>query len=121
MAEGLMNTLHSDRYETYSAGIHPTSVNPHSIKALAEIGIDISKNLSKSLGEYAGQKFDYVVTVCDDAGEECPFFPGEGKQIHKSFLDPSGIKGSEEEIMEGFRKVRDEIREWMEEELVTRD
>ncbi|MFZ2454980.1 MAG: arsenate reductase ArsC [Candidatus Altiarchaeia archaeon] len=116
MAEGLMNALHADRYDAYSAGTHPAAVNPHSIKALAEIGIDISKSRAKGLGEYAGQKFDYVVTVCGGAQEECPFFPGAKKQIHAGFDDPSAVKGSEEEIMAAFRRARDEIKEWMEKE-----
>jgi arsenate reductase len=111
-----MNALYSDGYDAYSAGTHPTNVNPYSIKALAKIGIDISKNRSKSLGEYAGQKFDYVVTMCGGAQEECPFFPGAQKQIHAGFDDPSAVNGSEEEVMAAFRRTRDEIREWMEKE-----
>ena len=117
MAEGLMNALCTDNFEAYSAGTHPTEVNPHSVKALAELGIDISKNQAKDLSAYAGQKFDYVITVCDNAKEECPYFPGAKKQLHISFDDPSGFKGSEEETMLRFRRVRDEIKDWMKKEF----
>jgi len=117
MAEGLMNALYADNFEAYSAGTHPTAVNPHSVKALAELGIDLSKNRAKDLSAYAGQKFDYVITVCDNAKEECPYFPGAKKQLHVSFDDPSALKGSEEDIMQGFRRVRDEIKDWMKKEF----
>jgi arsenate reductase (thioredoxin) len=117
MAEGLMNALYADNFEAYSAGTHPTAVNIHSVKALAEMGIDISKNQAKDLSAYAGQKFDYVITVCDNAKEECPFLPGAKKQLHVSFDDPSRLKGSEEEIMNGFRRVRNEIKDWMKKEF----
>ena len=112
MAEALLNTLNGDKYEAYSAGIMATRINPYVVKAMAEIGIDISKNRSKSIEEFRGKNFNYVVTVCDNAKEACPFFPGE-KIIHKSFDDPSQVKGSEEEIMKQTRRVRDEIKEWL--------
>jgi arsenate reductase len=117
MAEALLNTLHGDRYEAHSAGITPTKINPYVVKAMAEIGIDISKNRSKSIEEFRGENFNYVVTVCDSAKESCPFFPGE-KVIHKAFEDPSQLKGSDEEIMAGVRRVREEIREWLEKTFV---
>jgi arsenate reductase len=79
---------------------------------MAEIGIDISKNRSKNIEEFRGSNFNYVVTVCDSARESCPFFPGE-KIIHKAFKDPSQFKGSEEEILKGVRRIREEIREWI--------
>jgi arsenate reductase len=113
MAEALLNILHGDRYEARSAGITPTKINPYVVKAMAEIGIDISKNHSKNIEEFRGENFNYVVTVCDSAKEACPFFPGE-KVIHKAFEDPSQFTGSEEEIMNGVRRVREEIREWLE-------
>jgi arsenate reductase len=112
MAEGIINALHKNKYEGYSAGIKPTKVNPYVIKAMAEIGIDISKNRSKSIEEFRGMNFNYVVTVCDSAKETCPFFPGK-TIIHQSFEDPVRIKGSEEEILKTVRKVRDEIKEWV--------
>ncbi|PVX26026.1 MAG: low molecular weight phosphatase family protein [Candidatus Bathyarchaeum sp.] len=112
MAEGILNAFYGDRYEGYSAGVTPTKVNPYVIKAMAKIGIDISRNRSKSIEEFRGENFDYVVTVCDSAKEACPFFPGE-TIIHKSFEDPSQFKGSEEEIIKQVEKVRNEIKEWI--------
>lgn len=88
-------------------------VNPYAIKVMREIGIDISHHRAKSVSEFIGQIFDYVITVCDQAKESCPFFPG-GKIIHKSFEDPSRLKGTEEEVTAGFRKARDKIRDWIE-------
>ena len=112
MAEGLLNAFYGDKYEGYSAGITPTRVNPYVVKSMAEIGIDISRNRSKSIEEFRGENFNYVVTVCDSAREACPFFPGE-EVIHKSFDDPSRFKGSEEEILKQVRRVRQEINEWI--------
>jgi arsenate reductase len=112
MAEALLNAVYRDRYEGYSAGVTPTKVNPYVVKAMAEIGIDISRNRSKSIEEFRGENFNYVVTVCDGAREACPFFPGE-EIIHKSFEDPSQFKGSEEEILKQVKRVRDEISEWI--------
>jgi len=107
-----MNAHYGDRYEAYSAGLEPTSVNPYAVKVMAEIGIDLSTHRSKSIEEFRGKSFDYVVTVCNHAKEACTFFPGE-KILHKSFRDPSSFKGSEEEILENVRRVRDEIKEWL--------
>lgn len=117
MAEGLLNALHGDKYEAYSAGIQPSQINPYAIQAMKEIGIDISKQRSKSIEEFRGKKFDIVVTVCDQAKEACPFFPG-GKKFHKGFDDPSQFKGAPEEILANVRRVRDEIKEWIEGVLV---
>jgi len=113
MAEGFLRTLRGDKYEAYSAGIEPTSVNPHAIQVMGELGIDISKHRSKNTEEFLGMRFDYVVTVCDHAKESCPFFPGAGKYIHKNFEDPSAITGTTEETLAGFRRVRDQIRDWV--------
>ena len=113
IAEGVLNTLLGDKYKAYSAGTEPTKVNLFAIKAMTEIGIDISTHRSKSIEDFYGKKFDYVVTVCDHAKEVCPFFPGE-KILHKDFEDPSKFKGSEEEIMQKVRKVREEVRDWIE-------
>jgi arsenate reductase len=112
MAEAFLNKLCGDRYEAKSAGITPTQINPYVAKAMAEIGIDLSTRHSKSILEFQGQTFNYVVTVCDASREACPFFPGE-KEINKSFPDPSEFKGTESEILEKIRKVRDEIRDWI--------
>ncbi|MDY6960087.1 MAG: arsenate reductase ArsC [Halobacteriota archaeon] len=112
MAEGLVNHLLKGKYHAYSAGTEPTGVNSYATKVMEEIGIDISSHRSKSIDEFRETKFDYVITVCDNAKEVCPFFPG-GKQIHKSFVDPSTSQGTDEEILSSFRKVRDEIKEWI--------
>lgn len=113
MAEGMLNAFYADRYAAYSAGTHPTAVNPHAVKVLAEIDVDISSNRSKTIDSFKGRKFDYVVTVCDNAKKECPFFPGAKKYLHASFDNPSEFRGTEKEIMAKFRRVRDEIRDWM--------
>jgi len=112
MAEGLLRTLYSNHYEAYSAGIEPSSVSPYAVEVMKELGIDISTHRSKSIEEYRGMTFDYVVTVCDHAKEACPFFPGK-KILHKSFDDPSAFNGSIIEILTVFRRVRDEILEWI--------
>jgi arsenate reductase len=112
MAEAFLNALCGDRYEAKSAGITPTQINTYVAKAMAEIGVDLSTHRSKSILEFQGKTFNYVVTVCDAAREACPFFPGE-TEIHKSFPDPSAFKGTEAEILEKVRKVRDEIRDWI--------
>jgi len=113
MAEGLLRHLYGDRYEVASAGTKATRVNPYAIKVMKEIGIDISSHRSKSIEEFKGQIFDIVVTVCDQARETCPFFPGK-KFLHKGFEDPSMAQGTPEEIMAKFRQVRDEIKLWLE-------
>jgi arsenate reductase len=117
MAEGLLRVLHGNRYEVFSAGTEPRRVSPFAIKVMADIGIDISAHHAKSLKEFSDQEFDCVVTVCDNAKESCPYFPGGRKILHKSFEDPSALTGTEEEIIAGFRRIRDEIRDWIENEL----
>lgn len=113
MAEGLLRALKGESYEAYSAGVSPTVVDPDAIKALAELGIDISGQRSKGIDELRSIKFDLVVTVCDNAKEACPFFPGAKKQIHRGFDDPAGYEG--EARLPAFRRVRDEIQAWIEE------
>jgi arsenate reductase len=113
MAEAFLNKLCGDGYKAKSAGITPTQINPYVVKAMAEICIDLSTRRSKSILEFQGKTFDYVVTVCDAAREACPFFPGE-KEIHKNFPDPSMFKGSGEKILRKVRIVRDEIKKWVE-------
>ncbi len=112
MAEGFLNAFYGNKYVGYSAGVTPTKVNPYVVKSMAEIGIDVSRNRSKSIEEFRGENFNYVITVCDSAREACPFFPGE-EVIHKSFDDPSRFNGSEEEILKQVRQVREEINEWI--------
>lgn len=113
MAEGLLSGFYGDKYEAYSAGIEPTEVNPYAIKAMAELGIGMSKHRPKSIKEFRGKSFDYVITVCDHAKKTCPFFPG-AEILHKGFEDPIEFKGNENEIMEKIRQVRDEIKLWIE-------
>ncbi|MCX5856349.1 MAG: arsenate reductase ArsC [Deltaproteobacteria bacterium] len=117
MAEGLVRALYGNRYEVFSAGTDTGIVSPFAIKVMAEIGLDISSHYSKSIQEFSNQSFDYVVTVCDHAKESCPFFPGGKKILHQSFEDPSSLTGTEEEIMAGFRRVRNAIRSWIENEF----
>jgi arsenate reductase len=112
MAEAFLNHLCGDKFRAESAGISPTGINAYVKRAMAEIGIDLSTQRSKRILEFQGKTFDYVVTVCDQARETCPFFPGE-KQIHKPFPDPSAFSGAEEEILAKVRAVRDEIKGWI--------
>jgi arsenate reductase len=113
MAEGIMNHLYGDRYQASSAGTEPGTVNPLAVKALAEIGIDISAHHSKHVREFVGREMDLVVTVCDNAREACPFFPGAKENRHESFPDPSAVSGSDEEKLAAFRASRDAIRSWI--------
>jgi len=113
MAEGLLRDLAGDRFEAFSAGTKPVGLNPNAVKAMSEVEIDISKHRSKSVDEFAGQQFDYVITVCDNAKESCPFFPGGGQRIHHSFEDPAAAPKDQQ--LELFRKVRDEISSWIKE------
>lgn len=115
MAEAFLNALYGDHYTAYSAGIHPSKVNPFAVQVTAEIGVDISENRSKSIEEFRDMNFDYVVTVCDHAKETCPFFPGRENFLHKGFEDPSSITGTEDEILARVREIRDEIKKWIQE------
>ena len=114
MAEGLLRRIAGDRYEVFSAGVAPSHVRPEAIEVMSELGIDLSSHRSKSVDEFAGQRFDYVITVCDNAAENCPVFPGSTKRIHWSFDDPAGVTGSEEDRVAAFRHSRDEIRKRLE-------
>jgi arsenate reductase (thioredoxin) len=118
MAEGLLRHLAGDRFEVHSAGTEATRVEPEAIAAMTGLGVDISGQESKGLERYLGEPFDYVVTVCDDANEACPVFPGAKNRLHWSFGDPSRATGSDEERLEVFRAVRDEIQRRIERELV---
>ncbi len=118
MAEGLLRELGGKKYEVSSAGTEATHVRPLAIRAMAEIGIDISGQHSKVLTEYLTQPFDYVITVCDQANETCPVFPGAKNWLHWSFPDPSKATGTEEEQLAVYRQVRDaiagRIKSWIE-------
>jgi arsenate reductase len=118
MAEGLLRHLAGDRFEAYSAGTEATRVRPEAISVMAELGTDISGQESKTLERYLGEPFEYVVTVCDDANEACPVFPGTKERLHWSFEDPSRAEGEGEERLAVFRRVRDEIRARVEGELM---
>ena len=111
MAEGFLKRLAGEKYEAESAGVDPTKINPLSIKVMNEEGIDISGQSSKSADEFIGQKFDYVITVCENAKQTCPVFPGEYKNIHWDLEDPAEAKGGEEERLAVFRKIRDQIKD----------
>jgi arsenate reductase len=113
MAEGLMRADHGDRFDVESAGSRATLVRPEAIAVLGELGIDITAHRSKVVDEFAGETFDYVLTVCDNAKESCPVYPGHGKRVHHNFPDPASATGSEEERLAAFRRVRDEIREYL--------
>ncbi len=118
MAEGMLRHLAGDRFEAFSAGTEATHVRPQAIEAMREVGVDISAQEPETLERYLGEPFDYVVTVCDDANEACPVFPGAKERLHWSLPDPSAARGTEEERLSVFRSVRNRIRELVEEELV---
>ncbi|HKZ76798.1 MAG TPA: arsenate reductase ArsC [Pyrinomonadaceae bacterium] len=111
MAEGLLRHDAGEHYEVASAGVAPSQVRPEAIAAMREIGIDISSHRSKSIDEFRGQEFDYVITVCDNAREQCPVFPGQTKRIHWSLEDPAAASGDAQIRLAVFRRVRDQIRE----------
>jgi arsenate reductase len=114
MAEGFVNARYADRFRAVSGGTVATRVHPAAIKAMAEIGIDISGHRSKSIDEFMDQRFDYVVMVCDDSEADCPFFPGGKEYIHHAFEDPAACIGTDEQVLACFRRSRDEIRTWIE-------
>ena len=111
MAEGLLRARAGDRYEAFSAGTEVTSVRPEAVEVMREIGVDISTQRSKGLDEFVGQPFDAVITVCDDARETCPVFPGGGHTDHWSIDDPSAAVGSDEQRLAAFRRARDDLAE----------
>jgi arsenate reductase len=113
IAEGYLQARYGDRFEAFSAGARASRLSPHAVRVMSEIGIDISGHRSKDLTEFFGQEMDIVVTVCDSAAKVCPVFPGMKKTLHLEFTDPATFTGTEEEIMAGFRTVRDEITRWI--------
>jgi arsenate reductase len=118
MAEGLLRARDGERFEAFSAGTEATHVRPLAIRAMAELGIDISGQQSKTLDRYLNEQFDAVVTVCDQTNEACPVFFGARQRLHWSFPDPSTAEGTEEQQLEVYRQVRDAIRERIERELL---
>lgn len=121
MAEGILRADFGDMYDVWSAGTEPSRVNPYAIRVMDEIGVDISDHSSKHIEKFEGDQFDTVVTVCDHAKETCPIFPGAKEYIHHGFSDPSKFRGKDEEIMAGFREVRDEIKTWIDQEFSSPD
>ena len=109
MAEGLVNHYLGDQFEAFSAGTEATRVNPLAIQVLAELGIDISHHYSKTLDQFSDQQFDYIITLCGSANEQCPLFFGGIQRVHIDFDDPSRLVGSPDEVLPEFRRVRDEI------------
>ena len=118
MAEGLLRQLGGDRFEAHSAGTEQTHVRPLAIAAMAEVGIDISGQQSKTLDRYLGEPFDAVITVCDQAAETCPVFAGARRRLHWSFPDPSKATGTREEQLAVYRAVRDDIARRITDELI---
>ena len=121
MAEGFLRHLAGDRFEVHSAGTEATAVRPQAIEVMCELGIDISGQQSKTLERYLGQPFDYVITVCDEANEACPVFPGAIRRLHWSFEDPAQATGSEEERLRVFRSVRKQIVERIKQKFLAED
>jgi arsenate reductase len=113
MAEGLLRHDAGERFEVESAGTRPSSVRPEAIAVMKEVGIDISQHRAKHVEEFAGRSFDYVLTVCDNAKESCPIFPGHTNRLHQNFDDPAAAQGSEERRLSVFSRVRDEIRDYL--------
>ncbi|MFM8552839.1 MAG: arsenate reductase ArsC [Nitrospiraceae bacterium] len=109
MAEGWLRHLAGDRFDVASAGTHPAGLNQGAVEAMREVGVDIARHASKKVDQFLGQRFDYVITVCDRAKEACPTFPGATTLLHWSFDDPAAAEGSQEERRQAFRRVRDEI------------
>lgn len=112
MAEGWLRHFLGEGARVESAGIEAHGLNPRAVAAMAEVGIDISSQTSNRIEDFEGERFDYVVTVCDNARENCPVFPGAGRMVHHAFPDPADATGSEEEIAETFARVRDRIGRW---------
>jgi len=117
MAEGLLRAKYGDRYEVFSAGTRQSTVSPRAIAVMKEIGIDISHHRSKTLEEYRTASFDLAVTLCDKAHAICPIVPGAKETIHHGFADPHLTPGTEEDVLDGYRKVRDEIAAWIDREF----
>lgn len=110
MAEGYLRYFAKGKVKIYSAGVETHGLNPGAVKVMKEDGLDISHHTSNNVDEYAGINFDTILTVCDHANEQCPYFPGTARRLHHNFPDPARVTGTEEEILQEFRRVRDEIK-----------
>jgi arsenate reductase len=117
MAEAILNKLYGDRYMAFSAGTDPTQIDPLVVLVMSEIGIDVSNYRSKGLNIFKDSTLDYVITLCDQAKESCPYFPGGIIHLHRGFPDPSEFKGKTEDVINGYRRIRDEIRNWIKKEV----
>jgi len=117
MAEAILNKLYGDRYTAFSAGTDPTQIDPFVVLVMREIGVDVSDCRSKGLSLFKNSNMDYVITLCDQAKESCPYFPGGIEHLHKGFSDPSELKGKTEDVINGYRCIRDEIQNWIEKEF----
>jgi arsenate reductase len=106
----LLRQMGGDDFDVHSAGTHPKGINPYTVRVLEPLGIDLSSERSKSVGEFTGQSFDYVITVCDAAAEECPVFPGAPERIHWSFVDPAAVEGSDGEKLAAFQRTLREMQ-----------
>ena len=111
MAEGLMREMGGNNFEVASAGVSPTQVRSEAVEVMKEIGIDISQHFSKDVDRFVADNFDYVITVCDNANEHCPVFPGHAQRIHWSFEDPAQVEGDEATKLSAFRTIRDQIKQ----------
>lgn len=113
MAEGLLRDCYGDRYEVHSAGTNPGGVNPFAVDVMDEIGVDLSGHTSDHVDTYTDRPLDIVVTVCDDAAESCPYIPAEKQNLHRGFDDPSAVTGTDDEKRVAFRRIREELAEWI--------
>jgi arsenate reductase len=113
MAEGLLRDRYGDRYEVHSAGTNPGGVNPFAAEVMEEIGIDLSDHTSDHVDDYADTPLDIVITVCDDAAENCPYIPARKQNLHQGFDDPSAVTGTDNEKRAAFRRIRDELADWI--------
>ncbi len=119
MAEGWLRSLAGDRFDAASAGTRPAGLNPLAVRVMADRGVEISRQHSKSLDVFAGRQFDFVITVCDNARQSCPVFPGKGVRLHWNLEDPAAAEGTEEQRLAVFRRVRDQIEQHVRELLVS--
>jgi len=113
MAEGLLLHLRNNEFEVFSAGVDPKGVHPKAVQAMQDIGIDITKQKSKHIDDLPVKEFDYIITLCDHAAQNCPVFLGKGVRLHHGFSDPAAAQGSDQNVLEAFRKVRDELKQFI--------
>lgn len=113
MAEGLMHHFRGDEFEVFSAGVEPKGIHPVAVQVMREIGIDIADQQSKHIDDLPSREFDYIIMLCDHAAQNCPLFPGKGIRLHQGFFDPAAVQGSELDVIEAFRKVREELKQFI--------